>query len=81
MVSGDGVRGLRMDPLPDGVAAWARQQIAIHELSVRAAIEGSRQLALQALLLDPVVESYNVAERVLDELLQSNRDYISPAFF
>jgi alpha-galactosidase len=80
VVSGDGVRGLRMSPLPEGIAAVLRQQIAIQELSVEAAVTGDRKLALQAILLDPVVDSFEVAERVLDELLVAQREYLSPAW-
>lgn len=81
VVSGDGIRGLHMAPLPDGIAAFLRQQVAIHALSVEAAVTGDRRLALQAMLLDPVVDSLKVAERVLDNLLVAHREYISPRFF
>jgi alpha-galactosidase/6-phospho-beta-glucosidase family protein len=52
------------------------QQIAIHELSVAAAMTGNRRLALQALLMDPVVNSRNAAEAVLDELLTAHAAYL-----
>lgn len=81
VVSGDGVRGLRMAPLPEGIAAWARNQITIHEQAVAAAVSGDRTQALQALLLDPVVDSLKVAERVLDQLLVAHRPHISANFF
>ncbi len=77
IVSADGIRGLHMAPLPEPIAAVARQQIAIQKLSVEAAVTGDRQLALQAMLLDPVVDDFKVAERVLDELLMAQREYIS----
>lgn len=81
IVAADGIRGLHMAPLPEPIAALARQQIAIQELAVEAAVSGDRQVALQAMLLDPVVDDYEVAERVLDELLLAQRDYISENFF
>jgi alpha-galactosidase len=81
VVSGDGIRGLQMAPLPAGIAAMAQQQIAIQGLAVEAAVHGSRQLALQAMLLDPVVCSYETASAVLDQLLEAQRAYISPALF
>lgn len=81
VVSGDTVRGLHMDPLPEGIAAVIRQQVTIQELSVEAAVKGDRKLALQAMLLDPVVDNYSVAKRVLDELLIAHKEYISPNFF
>jgi len=81
VVSGDNVRGLQMDPLPEGIAAMIRQQMTIHALSVEAAVKGDRKLALQAMLLDPVVDHYTTAKQVLDDLLEAHRDLISPEFF
>lgn len=81
VVSGDTVRGLRMAPLPEGIAALMRQQITIQALSVEAAVKGDRKLALQAMLLDPVVDNYKTASNVLDKLLEAHKEYISPNFF
>jgi alpha-galactosidase/6-phospho-beta-glucosidase family protein len=41
------------------------------ELTVEAAVTGDRHLVLQAMLLDPVVDSVSAAERVLDEMMQA----------
>ena len=81
VVSGDGVRGLKMSPLPEGIAIMARQQVAVQGLSVEAAVKGDKKLALQAMLLDPVVDNYSVCEKVLDKLLDADRENISPEFF
>lgn len=80
VVSGDTVRGLRMDPLPAGIRAMALQQINIHAISVEAAVKGDKKLALQALLLDPAVDSFTLAESTLDKLLEAHREYISANF-
>ena len=81
IISALGITPLRMPPLPDVIAGFLRKQIAVQELSVEAAVTGDRSKALQAMVLDPVVDSYAVAERVLGRLLEANREYISPAFF
>lgn len=69
LVDGGGVHGVAVGPLPDGIAgilaARARQQ----ELTVDAALSGSRALALQALLADPLVRSPESAAAMLDEAL------------
>ena len=52
VVSADKVRGLRMDPLPEGIAELIRRQITIHSLAVEAAVTGNRDKALQ-IILDP----------------------------
>jgi alpha-galactosidase len=43
---------------------------------VEAALQGSRELALQALLVDPVVENAAAAERTLEAILSYQQDYL-----
>jgi alpha-galactosidase len=76
VATADGVHGLAMGELPPAVVGWIQAQLAVQELVVEAALTGSRQVALQALLADPVVDSVRAAERVLDELLALERAYL-----
>jgi alpha-galactosidase len=79
LVAGGRVLGVQVGDLPRGIAAMLAQQIEIQELVVEAAVTGSRTLALQALLLDPVIHSYAQAEHTLDDLLVAQAAYL-PAF-
>jgi alpha-galactosidase len=77
----DGVpQGIAVGALPDHVAALVRHELAVQDLAVQAAVEGSRDLALRALLLDPVVNSVRNAERFLDDVLRIHRDHL-PRFW
>lgn len=76
VVSGAGVHGLQVPALPAGITALLAQQVAIQDLAVEAALNGDRQAALQALLLDPVVSSYEAAVKILDELLDAQAAYL-----
>ena len=76
VVSGAGVTGLHVSPLPPGITALLAQQVAVQDRAVEAALHGDRQAALQALLLDPVVSSYEAAVRILDELLTVHATYL-----
>lgn len=76
VVSGAGVSGLRVPALPPGITAMLAQQVAVQDRAVEAAIHGDRQAALQALLLDPVVGSYEAATKILDELLTVHAPYL-----
>ena len=76
LIDRHGVHGIHVGELPQGIAALCRREIAIGELAVEAAITGDRGLALQALLLDPVVHSVEAAKKVLDEILQLQADYL-----
>ena len=62
------------------MAAWCNLQATIHRLVAKAAMEGDRRSALEALLIDPVVADRFAAEKCLDALLQAHRQYL-PRFF
>lgn len=68
-VGAGGIIGQSVGELPEGIAALCNTQIAVQKLAVEAAVTGSRQIALQAMLADPVVQSAEAAEKCLDELL------------
>jgi alpha-galactosidase len=74
IVSASGVTPLRVPALPPAITAVLNQQAAIQERVVQAAVHGDRHAALQALLLDPLIPSYESAEQMLDELLRAHAD-------
>ncbi len=76
VVGCDGVKGIKVGALPRGVAALLSTQAHVQDLVVEAAVHGSRELALQALLADPVVQSFDAAEKCLDELLSVHAAYL-----
>jgi len=73
-------QGVPIGPIPEPVAALLRHELAIQEAAVEAAIEGSRDLATRALLLDPTVGSATAAERFLDDILEAHRPHL-PRFW
>ena len=75
-VNSAGLQGLCLGDMPDGIAGLLNNQIAVQKLTVDAAVTGSRQLALQAMLADPVVTDMDVAERCLDELLSVHAEFL-----
>jgi alpha-galactosidase len=62
--------------LPIGVAELCRREIVTSQLCVDAAVKGDRKLALQSLLLDPVVRDLDVGEKILDEYLIEYKSYL-----
>jgi alpha-galactosidase len=76
IVSASGIRGVNVGALPEPVAELCRRQITITELAVDAAVKGDRKLALQALALDPMVDDLDVARRLLDDYLETFKDYL-----
>jgi alpha-galactosidase len=49
-------------------------------LAVDAAVTGDRQLALQCLLLDPVITDLDMAQQILDDYLVTYREHL-PQFW
>jgi alpha-galactosidase len=71
-----GIHPVSLGPLPDPIAKLMNVQVNVQQLAVEAAMHGSKELALQALLIDPVVNSATAARELLDELWELNRPYI-----
>ncbi len=75
----DGIHPLHVGDVPETMAAYMRPQFTIHELLTEAYRAHSRKLLLQALLLDPLVDSVVRAEKMLDEMLALQSDFL-PTF-
>lgn len=76
VIGGAGVQPLQMGPLPPAIAELCRREAALVELVVEAAVTGSRELALQALLLDPMVNDVDRARAILDDYLETFAPYL-----
>jgi 6-phospho-beta-glucosidase len=75
-----GVHPLSADPLP-AVCFGLISQIKMYELlTVEAAVHGDRDAAYQALLAHPLGPSADKVQQVLDEMLETNRQWL-PQFF
>jgi len=65
----NGVHGVALGDLPHGFAGLLLNQVAVHDLTAEAILHKSKALALQALLVDPIVNSYTGIEEMLDTML------------
>ena len=70
IVSKAGIEPMKMPSLPVAPLAMLHTQTAINRLLVEAYLEGSKTKLLQAVLLDPTVDSYQNAVYCIDELCQ-----------
>jgi alpha-galactosidase len=75
-VSGLGIRGLNLPPLPEAIAELCRREANLVELVVDAAVTGNSDLLLQALLLDPMMNDIDRAKAILDDYLTTFADYL-----
>jgi len=76
IVDASGVHPEHVGPIPEPLAAFSRTQLSIQKLLIEAYRARSRRLLLQALLLDPVVDSVRRAEELLDAMLDLQREYL-----
>jgi alpha-galactosidase len=75
----NGVQPTRIGPIPPQCLALNRTFLNTVELTVRAAVEGSRELVYQAALLDPNTAATLTVEqtlRMVDDLLDAHGDLI-----
>ena len=70
-----GIRPLSVR-LPEPLARMLTTQVMIQQMAVDAAVNASKEMALQALLMDPVINSSDAAVLLLDELWEYNKPYI-----
>ena len=71
-----GVHGEAVGPLPEPIAELCRRQITIQKLIVEAYRQRSKHILLQALVLDPVVDSVPQAREMMATLLRVEEDFL-----
>lgn len=76
MLDAGGIHPVCIGRLPEGISKLCTTQIGVQQMAVEAAVNGSKELALQALLVDPVMTSTDAAVKILDELWEINKPYI-----
>ena len=77
VVGAAGVTALSVGRLPDAIAAVLTARAQQQELTVQAALRGDRALAVQALALDPLVPSPDVARMILDDAIRAHGPTLS----
>jgi len=76
IINRGGVHPIHVVELPAGLAAICNIQILIQNLAVEAAVHGDKKKALQAMLVDPVVQDNVAAEKAFNELFEAHRDLL-----
>jgi alpha-galactosidase len=76
VIDKNGVHGTPQGMLPSGFAGLLLNQVAIHDLTAEAVLQKSRQIALQALLADPIVQQYSRVEEMLDTMISYQEKWL-----
>jgi 6-phospho-beta-glucosidase len=76
----DGAHPLPLAPLSPEMRGLVQAAKAYEQLAIEAALTGDREIALRALIANPLVADYDVAVPLLAALLEVNRGHL-PRFF
>ena len=76
LISGRGFEPLCFGDLDPGITAILQRILSVQELTVEAALQADRKLALQALVAGGTVRTEKEAIQVLDAILDAHRDYL-----
>ena len=82
VIDATGAHAITYGDVPVEIQNILEQHIHQQELTVEAALAGSRELALQVLLNDPLSSRLTIpqAKQMLEELLEANQQYLSQFF-
>lgn len=71
-----GAKPLAVGHMPTQVRGLLQQMKAFEELTIEAAISGDYDLALRALMTNPLVPTMKIAKPMLDDILRENAEYL-----
>jgi len=77
VISKEGLKGVKLGDYPKGLAALLRNQASVQDLVVEAILKKSKEIAFQALLLDPTIDNASKAEAMFEEMLKTNQGLIN----
>ena len=80
IVSAGGIRCEVIGEMHKAVTGLLQREALCSQLCIDAVVQGDRKLAVQSLLLDPVINDIDIAELVLVDILEANREYL-PQFW
>lgn len=79
LVDGNGIQPTRYGALPPQMAALCSSNLSMFDLGTQAAIERSKELAVHALMLDPLTAAVCTPSQIRDmtmELFEAEKDYL-----
>ena len=77
IVTKSGLKAIKLGDYPKGLAALLRNQASVQDLVVEAILKKSKDIAFQALLLDPTIGNASKAEEMFEEMLKINQGFIN----
>jgi alpha-galactosidase len=72
----EGLHPVKVGALPEGISALCNKQVSIHKLLVEAYHTRSKKKLLEAMMLEPVVDSIDRAEKMIDDFLRIEKAFL-----
>jgi alpha-galactosidase len=76
VINKTGLQGIKLGKYPMELLSYIQTQISIMDLVLEAIFQESRDLALKAILAEPLIQTYGQAENILNDLLEMEEEYI-----
>ena len=76
VITKEGPKPLSVGYLPVAVSGLVTEIKAFEILAARAAVEGDYNAALQALCINPLIPSDDLAKTILDEMMEAHKEYL-----
>ena len=73
---GSGIQGIALPTMPRGFVGLLSNQVAVNDLTAEAILQRSKELALQALLVDPVVDKVDAAQDLIEAMISLQPEYL-----
>jgi len=72
-----GLTPVRFESYPKGFGALIRNYAGVYDLTAEAILSGRRDLVLQAVLACPMVDKYHGMDRMVDTVIDNQREWLS----
>ena len=71
-----GIEGVHLDAMPQGFAGLLANQVGVHDLTAEAILDQSKDLVIQALLVDPVVDQASAVPAMVEAMIERQPEYL-----
>jgi alpha-galactosidase len=75
IIDSKGIHGIKLD-MPAGIGGLLANQVAVHDLTAEAVLNQSRELVIQALLVDSVNDKCRCIPELVDLMISRQSPYL-----
>ncbi|MFO7794800.1 MAG: hypothetical protein ACQERB_03575 [Promethearchaeati archaeon] len=76
IVDANGLHGVKLGKIPKDLATLLGREAATQDLCIEAILRESKQMAINCLAMDVNCGSYEIAEKVFNEMMELQRDFL-----